>query len=805
MPDEADLHRRVRALSSADRIELLTGASGVVRAAPGIGLRAVTLSDGPAGVRGRGKLPSASFPNPSALAATWDLPALRRLGAVFASEARRQQVDVVLAPTANLHRTPYEGRHFEYLSEDPVLTGAVAAALVEGIQSHGVGACVKHFVANESETERTTYVSRVDDRTLREVYLPPFEAAVAAGAWMVMAAYNGVDDGVRSAPACEHDRLLTDVLKGQWGFDGVVVSDWLAAASTVPTANAGLDLVMPGPDGPWSDGRLLAAVGSGAVAPGLVDDKAVRLLRLADRVGALDGGPDRPVPDVDVRGELRRLAASAMVVLRDAAGTLPVAPAGLGRVALIGPNAVDTYTQGAGSSHTRPAHVVSIVEGLREALGDRVDIVVEPGCDGRVLPPPAADDVLVEARMQRLDGSGAVLDERPVGKASTGVDRLEPGQVRARYTATVELRGDGVHLLEVGVLGAHTTWVDGEQLHHEGRPATADDVLTSVNHNPPGGRTELVVHGSRTVTVRVDLDIPDLGGFGCWTVLVLRHRPPRPSPAQRVAAAAHAAAAAELAVVVVGTNDEVECEGFDRGSLSLPGRQDELVRAVAATGTPTVVVVNAGAPVLLPWLDEVDTVLWSWLPGQECGAALADALFGVVEPAGRLPWTLPGAASDVPDRPIRPVDGVLDYAEGVLVGYRAWDEADREPARPFGYGLGWTSWSFDQLRCPSRIAPGDAVRVTVRARNTGARRGRCVVQVYLEPPPHPRLVRPRRQLAGFGTVELEPGATGDLTVTVAARAFAVWDGGWRVPPGRYRIVVGAHSRDAALCASVEVG
>jgi beta-glucosidase len=712
---------------------------------------------------------------------------------------------VVLAPTANLHRTPYEGRHFEYLSEDPVLAGAVAAALVGSIQSHGVAACVKHFVANESETQRTTYVARVDERTLREVYLAPFEAAVAAGAWMVMAAYNGVDDGVERAPACEHHRLLTGVLKGQWGFDGVVVSDWLAATTTAATANAGLDLVMPGPGGPWSAGQLLAAVGSGAVAQRLIDDKVLRLLRLAGRVDALDGRPRRPAPGVDVRHELRRLAAGAMVVLRNASGTLPVAPAGLRRVALIGPNAADTFIQGSGSGYTRPAQVVSIVDGLRAALGGTVDIVVEEGCDGRAMPPPAAAEILLDARMQRLDGSGTVLDDRPVHRAWAGVSRLDPGQVRARYTATVELRGDGTHLLEVGVLGAHTTWVDGEQLHRERRQADAGDVLTSVNHNPPGGRTEVAVRGSRTVAVRVDLDIPDLGGFGCWTALVLRHRPPRPAPSRRIAAAARAAAGADLAVVVVGTNDEVESEGYDRTSLSLPGAQDDLVRAVAATGTPTVVVVNAGAPVLLPWLDEVDTVLWSWLPGQECGDALADALFGVTEPAGRLPWTLPGAAADVPDRPLQPVGGVLDYAEGVLVGHRAWDDAGLLPARPFGFGLGWTSWSFEELRCPPRIAPGAGVPVTVRARNTGGRRGRCVVQVYLEPPPHPRLTRPRRQLAGFGTVELDPGATGDVTVTVPARTFAVWDGGWRTPPGRYGVVVGSHSRDGALSAVVEVG
>ena len=809
---DAELYKRLDALSPVERTQLLTGANGAaLHSATAVGLRALVLSDGPAGVRGTGVgLSSASFPNASAAAATWDLPLARRVGTLLAAEAHRHGVDVVLAPTANLHRTPYEGRHFEYLSEDPVLTAAVVAELVRGLQTHGIAACVKHFVANETETERTSYVARLDERTLAEVYLPPFEAAVSAGVWVVMATYNGIDDGVEQGPACEHHRLVRGWLKRRWGFEGVVLSDWMAAQDTIRTADAGLDLVMPGPGGPWSDGQLLAAMRSGAVAPDVVDDKVIRLLRLAGRVGALEGTPRTPPPHVDLRSELRRFAARAMVVLRRgerALDAFPVSGADLRRVALIGPNAFDPFVQGSGSVRTYPDHVVTPVEGLRARLPRSVEVLLEAGCDARTAAPLAADELLIGARFELLDGTGAVLEEFPVRWASQSVRRPGPAAPRVRYHGELRLTGDGTHLVEVGVFGAHTTWLDGDEIHRETRPADAGDILASVHHNPRGGRTEVEVTGSRTVRLQVEVDFPDLDVFDSFTVVAVRHQPPRPPLHERIAAAVAAARAADVAVVVVGNTGEIEYEGVDRTTLALPGAQDELVRAVAGTGTPTVVVVNAGAPVILPWLDEVDVVIWAWLPGQEFGHALADVLLGVTEPAGRLPWTLPAREDDVPPRSVQPVDGVLAYTEGRLVGHRGWDALGRVPARPFGYGLGWTRWSYDMLRCPSALAAGDDVDLIVRVTNTGPRRGTCLAQVYLEPPADPAAERPMRQLAAFGSVELDAGVSSDISLTVPARAFAIWDvetADWRTPTGAYALVVGSHSRDAALRATVEV-
>jgi beta-glucosidase len=379
---EAVLRERLASLSLEQKVRLLTGADfWSLWPEPAIGLRRLVLSDGPAGVRGElwdERDPSANVPSPTALAASWDEARVERLGRLLAAEARRKGVDVLLAPTVNLHRAPYGGRHFECFSEDPLLTARIGVAYARGLQAGGVAACVKHFVANDSETDRFTVDVRVDERALRERYLAPFEPIVReAGVWAVMAAYNSVN----GTTATEHP-MLAEVLKDEWGFDGVVMSDWYAARSTEPAANAGLDLVMPGPGGPWGD-RLVAAVRSGRVPEAAVDDKALRLLRLAARVGALEGidpavPPAEPWPDAKVAAELREGAAAGFVLLRnaevDGAPLLPLEPQALRRVAVLGPNAEVARTLGGGSATVFPPYTASPLQGLKAALGPAVQV-----------------------------------------------------------------------------------------------------------------------------------------------------------------------------------------------------------------------------------------------------------------------------------------------------------------------------------------------------------------------------------------------------------------------------------------------
>lgn len=780
-----------------------------------IGLRAMVLSDGPAGVRGTtGDVPqtSASFPAPSALSATWDVELAARTGALFASEARRHGVDVVLAPQVNLQRTPVGGRHFECYSEDPYLTSQIASAVVRQAQADGVGMSVKHFVANDSETERTSYLACVDERTLREVYLAPFESLVAdVGAWSIMAAYSGVDDGEVAAPIVEHRRLLTGVLKDEWGFDGVVVSDWLATKSVAEAVRGGLDLQMPGPDGPWGDG-LLDAVRAGTVAETELDDKVLRLLRLAHRVGALEAAPapaaQTPPGTPDEAADfLRLLVARSTVVLADDANLVPLSfePGSTPTIALLGPAVTEPFRQGGGSSYVAPDRVTTLASALSEALPDDVTLVVATGARARLNPPAldlvarAADPVTGEPgiRVALLGADGVELETRVTTAWDGWLQDVRADAVAAHVRAAITLTEPGIHEIGVGTVGRHRILVDGRLVSSSSRIVSAEVILDSSHNNPLADCTTVEISQPRTVVLEAKLQVVHSTGYDSFVRGSLVHRLPGLSAEAELDAAVAAAAGADIAVVVVGTTEEVESEGYDRTTLALPGNQDELVRRVLAANLATIVVVNAGAPVVLPWFAEAGTVLWGWLAGQETGTGLADVLLGVTEPAGRLPWTLPGSEAEVPVPQAVPQDGRLEYTEGAQVGYRGWDRAGRVPAAPFGHGLGWSRWRYDGAR--AGLAPQGATTVSVHVTNTGLRSSREVVQVYVEPPAGSSdAARPVRWLGGFAVTEVAAGASATVAVTVPRRAFETWDvqsHSWVVPPGPHRLRVGRSSGD----------
>jgi beta-glucosidase len=761
------------------KVRLLTGASAFTLAPePAIGLSELRLSDGPTGVRGlkfSGGRVVSLFPNATLLAQAWSEDTAYEVGGLLAEEALAQDIHVVLGPTINLHRSPLGGRLFEAYSEDPLLTGRLAAAYIRGLQERGVGGCLKHLVANESETDRNTVDSVLDEATLRELYLLPFEIAVAeADPWSVMAAYNDVN----GVPATEQDHVINGILKGEWGWDGLVVSDWFATKSAGPAANGGLDLVMPGPVGPWGD-ALIDAVRSGEVAEAVVDDHLRRLLRLAGRVGALgDAHPapgPLPAPDGPVRREqLTRLAAAGMTVLTND-GVLPLARGQ--RVALIGRHAVDTVGMGGGSAQVNPPYQVSVADGLRALLGDAV--TVTDGVEVRSRPVPAAAGFVTDprdgapgVRLTLLDEQGAVIQDRHSDLASVlvGFDDDFPQKV-----ATVRIRalvaGDGP--VEVGVLGA-AAWrlnVDATERAHElttSGHGIGEELLT-----PPAAvhRYETAREIEATATLRLAAGSP-LAGAGLFGLVA---RPARRDPETALAAADAAAPAADVAVVVIGLTAEQETEAVDKTTLALPGAQDALVSAVAAAAARTVVVVNAATPVLMPWLAEVDAVLWAGLPGQEAGRAVAAALLGDIEPAGRLVTTFPAADGAAPAWSVTPVDGKLGYGEGTFIGHRG-HYAGRAPAPAFwfGHGLGYSSWSYG----PAAV---DGSAVTVEVTNTGGRTSREVVQVYLEPAGADQPVR----LVGWTAVTVEPGATVPVRVETDARLWRRWtESGWdRLPPG----------------------
>jgi beta-glucosidase len=781
----------VRELDLEEEVQLLTGAAAFsLHGNDAIGLRAMIFSDGPTGVRGSefvGGKKVALFPNASLLAQAWDEAAAERIGEMLAGEGRSQEVDVVLGPTVNLHRAPLGGRLFEAYAEDPVLSGRLAAAYVRGIQRYGVGACLKHYVANESETQRRTVDIRVSEAALRELYLLPFEICVAdAHPWTIMAAYNKVN----GVPATEQHELNNGVLKSEWAWDGLLMSDWGATKTAGPAANGGLDLVMPGPRGPWGD-QLVAAVRSGEVAESTIDDHLARLLRLAGRVGALRGaGPERtaepgPLVAADsaaMRLGLRNLATAGMVLLKGQ-DVLPIDEFLItddSPLVLIGRHARETTLQGGGSAYVRPPHQISIVDGLTEALGeDRIEVV--DGVAVRIKPAAAAPESIIDPQTGRPGMRVTSFDASGTEQASTSSEVGEvllglsdgPHEGASVLELSAELVAPPGSQLLVGVRGVgEWTLSYGDETYAFATgllPGESDEVGFMV---PPSWTHVVEAAPGRILVARLVISKRiALAG------LVVQ---PVPIPdEQLITEAGRAADDAELAVVVVGLTAEQETEAIDKSTLALPGRQDDLVRAVASAARHTLVVINSATPVLMPWLQEVDAVLWIGLPGQEGGHALADVLLGKAEPSGRLVTTFPVADGDGPAWTVTPQNGALDYVEGTRVGYRGWYGSNVEPAFWFGAGLGWGAWDY---RSAEHVRGDDGEALTVVFANTADRSSREVVQVYWRPE-GPAPVR----LVGYAIAdEVVAGEERMVTVECETRAFRLWDektSDWATPSG----------------------
>ncbi|MFG1806271.1 beta-glucosidase [Streptomyces sp. NPDC049040] len=803
---ERAVEAALRVLGLDDRTRLLAGQDmWSLPALPAVGLGSLVMSDGPIGVRGRrwsADDPSVALPSPTALAAAWDPELARRAGRLLAQEAHRKGVHVLLAPTVNLHRSPLGGRHFEAYSEDPLLTGAIGTGYVLGVQDGGVGVTVKHFVGNEAETERFTVDNRIAPRPLRELYLAPFEAIVkGARPWGVMAAYNAVN-GVTMT---EHAELIGGVLRGEWGFDGVVVSDWLAARSTAGAIRGGLDLAMPGPHTVYGE-ALAAAVRAGEVPEELVADAVRRVLRLAARAGLLAGAPaavaqaDRPAP-IDGDALAREIAGRGCVLLRNAvrgdAPVLPLEAAALhGGIALIGAGAREPRILGGGSAQVFPGHVVSLLDAMRDALPAGTPLAYAPGADPVEELPAAAGGFALRAVARAADGRELGAEALPSGQVQW-FGEMPPG-VDYDDLHTVELHGiftpatGGEHRFGTRGTGGFTLTVAGRTLY-DGPQYDQDPDPFEAFFGKPTQRGTVHLAAGEPVPVSLlhlppkDVELPIRAvGFS------LLHGEPERDDEELLAEAVAAARAADTAVVVVGTTERVESEGFDRRDLRLPGRQDELVARVAAANPRTVVVVNSGAPVELPWREQVAAVLVCWFPGQEGGAALADVLLGAVEPGGRLPTTWPVALADAPVTEVAPREGVLPYDEGVRIGYRAWQRPGTPaPAYPFGHGLGYTTWAYEELIALPGSGPEELASVTVRVRNAGPRAGREVVQLYLAGAGAD--TGTGQVLAGFASVTAGPGEVAEAVIPLPCRVASTWDdsaGAWRLPPGPYRVSAG---------------
>ncbi len=781
-----------------------------------LGIPPIKMTDGPKGARGEGRAgtTSASFPVGVAMAATWDPELIRQVGAALGEEMKSKDAQVLLGPTVNIHRHPLAGRNFECYSEDPYLSGRLAVAFVEGVQGQGVGACVKHFVCNDSEFERMTISSEVDERTLREIYLLPFEMAVkGADPWTIMGSYNRLN-GVY---ACGNRRLLTETLRDEWGFRGFVVTDWFAQKEdTATAANAGLDLEMPGPARDMG-AKLLEEVRSGAVEEATMDDIVRRLLRITILSGRLDDPEEKPERSDDRpehRALARRVAAEGMVLLKNDRGILPLDPSALRTLAVIGPNAEVGAFEGGGSSRVNPHYLVHPLEAIRERCIDQVKVVHERGCLIHMFTPEidqaryaaGADGDgrgVTVAYFDSADCSGRPVYGRRVRQIGIRFLGPVPGVADAenfscRWSATFTPDTSGIHTFGLTAVGMGRLLVDGTE------------VLD--NWTDPRAGTWLYGMGSEEVTAKVEMEAGKnyqlaveyaRGGGPQNAGLRFGMVPPHPEDLMERAAAA--ASQADAAILVVGTTDEWETEGNDRADMALPGEQRELIERVAGANPNTVVVMNAGSPVEMDWLDQVPAVLQAWFPGQESGNALADVLFGDTNPCGKLPTTFPKRLQDSPAFFNYPGEnGTVLYGEGIFVGYRGYDARDIEPLFPFGHGLSYTTFEYGDASVATEGS--DAVVVEVDITNTGSRAGCEVVQCYVRDV-QARLSRPPKELKGFTKVSLGPGETATARIVLDGRAFSYYDpsrGGWVLEPGDFELLIGSSSRDIRTVATVTI-
>ena len=768
-----------------------------------VGIEKMRVSDGPGGVRGSKFDGPASMNVPcgTAIAASWNPELVRRIGELLGRELVSKGARLHLAPTVNLHRTPIGGRNFECMSEDPYLTAITAVEYVKGVQSNGVASCIKHFVGNDTEFERMTIDSQIDERTLREMYLLPFEYAVLdAEVMSIMTSYNRVNGPY----AADSTYLLRDILRGEWEFDGMVVSDWFGLHSTAEGVIAGLDLEMPGPTLHRGD-ALVAAVERGDVSAELVRECARNILNLMERTGGIGvpPGPEFTRDDARDNAILREASAAGMVLLKNENHVLPLVAGGVSSIAVLGPNAATAMVQGGGSAHVTPTRVSHPRDAIMDRLGTSVQIEHAAGCNiNRKL--PELDVRLMHDVQLNYYSDPAHLDDATAVPAQEGTT----GTFRLLWTNDPLNRREANFSFGARLSAEFTPDVNGEwELGIESVAATRiviDGVVVLDNADVPAGgsffgmgKPEVVVpfvfEAGRTYSFVVEVrHTPTGAGLSGLSIGAMA-----PQEDNMMKVAIDAAARADVSIVVVGTNDDWESEGWDRDTIALPGDQDLLVAEVAKVSKRTIVVVNAGSPVSMPWINDVEAVVYAWFPGQEFGDALVDVLLGDVEPSGRLPVTLPRRLEDTPAFEHHPGrNGAAKYLEGRLIGYRWFDTVGREPLFPFGFGLGYADVAI------TSAVSSSAHHVDTTLTNTSARDGVQVVQVYAHLVNREGLAsdEPEQRLVGYAHVRVPANSSVQAQISLDANAYRTWDlvnNAWTSWSGAVELRVGTSSRHVA--------
>ena len=802
---EPDLDDRVQALllrmSLSEKLDLLGGVDGYfTRDLPGLGLPRLRMADGPMGVRNFGL--ATAMPGGINLAATWDTSLAERVGEQIGRDARAKGVHFLLGPGVNIYRAPMNGRNFEYFGEDPYLASRIAVGYIQGVQSEGVSATAKHFMGNNSEFARHVVNDLIDERTMREIYLPAFEAAVKEGhVGAVMDSYNLIN----GAHATQNSFLNLQVLKQEWGFPGVLMSDWFATYDGVAAANAGLDLEMPA--GLFmSRERLLRAVEDGNVSVATIDDKVRRILRLANESHWMERDQtDLAIPRYNLAGRQVALEAAreGMVLLKNENHLLPLDKPRIKSIAVIGPGAYPAVPVGGGSAGVQPFSAVSFLEGVANELGASVPVYYDSGIpelstlaqmtsfsteESGKSPGLAADYFSNEG----LEGdpiehqTDLHINFGAVANAELGYRPASypPGAGSVRWTGYYRAPGEGVYdffVQSTGEAGGYyRVSVDDQIVLDNWTEARALVGLASIRLSASPHRIVVEHHGRPSF----------LGAkfrFG-----IVRQGSYVNAVAQKLATSADAV------ILAVGFNADSESEGADR-TFGLPPGQDELIKKMASLNKHTIVVVTSGGSIdMRDWIDRVPALLETWYAGQEGGTALAEILFGDVNPSGRLPVTFERQWEDNPVHDnYYPAPGTeqVAYSEGVFVGYRGYEHNGTRPRFPFGYGLCYTTFRYQNLSVrpvASSTKPGLAYEVSFDITNTGRREGTEIAEVYVGET-QPSVPRPDKELKGFARVELPAGATQKVRILLDRRAFSYYDLGghqWRVDPGAFTIFVG---------------
>jgi beta-glucosidase len=815
VPDSPAIETKAQAmlakLTLEQKIELLGGVDWMYTyAEPSIGLPRLKMSDASVGIRTWG--PSTAYAGGAALAATWDTEFARRLGEGLGRDARARSVNFLLGPGVNIARSPVAGRNFEYLSEDPYLNSAMVVPYIEGVQSQGVIATVKHFALNNQEYDRHNASSDADERTIREIYLPAFEAAVIQGhVDAVMNSYNLVN-GVH---ATQNEFLNLKVLKGEWGFQGILMSDWVATYDGVAAANGGLDLEMPTARFMTSK-VLMAAVKDGKVKESTIDDKVLRLLRATLRYGFLDR-PQFDPADSTYSVANRKVALDgaleSLTLLKNEGHLLPLDPAKVKTIAVIGPDAYPAVVGGGGSSLVTAFEPVSILTGVANQAGADVHVLYSRGLpreedvfDGTSWVGGVKEEVFPNPEFA---GTAEVAHLTKISNwkgAPWHVDDPHPRSIRYSGAFTAKKAGNYLILAAANGEDSFKVLVDGKEVlsqqHHEGQ-------------NPRS--TTLNLAAGQTLNVVADY-LPHAPGVRLGVGIAYE-------PDLVSADAKKFAGIADVVVVATGFSPSSESEGQDR-TFALPWGQDALIEEMTAANPRTIVTLTGGGGMdTQRWLSKVPALLATYYPGQEGGTAVAEVLFGKHNPEGKLPVSFdrsweenPSFASYYPikgadtslhvvEEGRKDVDYVIPhvkYEDGLMVGYRYWTTTGKHPLFPFGFGLSYTSFSFANLQAPATAASGSSIAVSFDVTNTGSVAGAEVAQLYVSDP-SAKLSRPERELKGFAKVRLAGGETKHVTLNLDAHAFSYWDPTahkWTIDPGKFVIRVGDSSENTPLSADV---